>query len=98
MRAYSAQLQHPHPPPRGTLSQRERASYWVSLITEDWRYRMLTPPKGDYAGVPLTPEARKIADAWDPAAEEAEAINANPTEEPPSCVCRHACTSHGKMT
>ena len=45
--------------------------YWVSFVTEDWRYRMMTPPKGDYAGVPMTPEARKIADAWDPAADEA---------------------------
>jgi len=45
--------------------------YWVSIVTEDWRYRMVTPAKGDYQGVPLTPEARKIADAWDPAKEEA---------------------------
>src|SRR5438552_9832449 len=44
--------------------------YWVSFVTEDWRYRMITPPKGDYAGVPMTPEARRIADAWDPAADE----------------------------
>lgn len=39
--------------------------YWVSLVTEDWRYRMLTAPKGDYYSIPLTPEARKIADAWE---------------------------------
>jgi len=45
--------------------------YWVSVVTEDWRYRMVTPAKGDYQGVPMTPEARKIADAWDPAKEEA---------------------------
>ena len=45
--------------------------YWVSIITEDWRYRMVTPAKGDYQGVPMTPEARKLADAWDPAKEEA---------------------------
>jgi hypothetical protein len=41
--------------------------YWVSVITTEWRYRMMTPPKGDYTGLPLTPAARKIADAWDPA-------------------------------
>jgi hypothetical protein len=40
--------------------------YWVSVVTEDWRFRMVTPPKGDYASVQLTPEARKIADSWDP--------------------------------
>jgi hypothetical protein len=45
--------------------------YWVSVVTEDWRYRMVTPAKGDYQGVPMTPDARKIADAWDPAKEEA---------------------------
>ncbi|HEY7450713.1 MAG TPA: hypothetical protein VH702_21325 [Vicinamibacterales bacterium] len=41
--------------------------YWVSVVTEDWRWRMLTPPKGDYASVPLNLEGRKAADAWDPA-------------------------------
>jgi hypothetical protein len=40
---------------------------WVSVVTEDWRWRMRTPDKGDYASVPLTPEATKIADSWDPA-------------------------------
>jgi len=40
---------------------------WVSVVTEDWRWRMVTPPKGDYAAVPMTAAARKIADAWDPA-------------------------------
>ena len=45
--------------------------YWVSIVTEDWRYRMVTPPKGDYASVPITPEAKKVADAWDPAKDEA---------------------------
>lgn len=46
--------------------------YWVSLITEDWRYRMVTPPKGDYVGVPLNAAGRKAADAWDPAKDEAD--------------------------
>jgi hypothetical protein len=41
--------------------------YWVSVVTEDWRWRMLTPPKGDYASVPLNVEGRKVADMWDPA-------------------------------
>jgi hypothetical protein len=45
--------------------------YWVAFVTEDWRFRMITPRKGDYQPVPMTPEARKIADAWDPAADEA---------------------------
>ena len=45
--------------------------YWVAFVTEDWRYRMVTPPTGDYDGVPMTPEARKVADGWNPAADEA---------------------------
>jgi hypothetical protein len=43
--------------------------YWVSLVTEDWRWRMVTPPKGDYPSIPLNAEGRRIADAWDPAKE-----------------------------
>ena len=39
---------------------------WVSVVTEDWRWRMRTPPKGDYASLPLTDAATKVADAWDP--------------------------------
>ena len=39
--------------------------YWVSIVTEHWHLRMLVPPKGDYAMLPLNPEARKIADSWD---------------------------------
>jgi len=45
--------------------------YWVSIVTQDWRWRMVTPRKGDYQGIPLTAEAVKIADAWDPARDEA---------------------------
>jgi hypothetical protein len=45
--------------------------YWVSIVTEDWRWRMVTPAKGDYASVPLNAEGRKAADAWDAAKDEA---------------------------
>jgi len=44
--------------------------YWTSIVTQDWLYRMRTPPKGDYAGVPLNKAGRQIADAWDPAKDE----------------------------
>jgi hypothetical protein len=27
--------------------------YWVAVVNEDWRYRMITPPKGDYRGASL---------------------------------------------
>jgi hypothetical protein len=45
--------------------------YWVAVVTEDWRFRMVTPPKGDYTAVFLNAEGRKLADAWDPAKDEA---------------------------
>ncbi|PWU07902.1 MAG: hypothetical protein C5B51_08785 [Terriglobia bacterium] len=45
--------------------------YWVSVVTEDWRYRMVTPVKGDYPSIPLNAEGRKVADSWDPAKDEA---------------------------
>src|SRR6202167_1070307 len=40
--------------------------YWVSVVTEDWRWRMVTPIKGDFASIPLNNEGRKIGNAWDP--------------------------------
>ena len=45
--------------------------YWVAVVTEDWMFRMVTPPKGQYLGVPLNAAARRVADAWDPAKDEA---------------------------
>ena len=40
---------------------------WVSVVTEDWRWRMVVPKKGDYSSVPLNAAGRKAADTWDPA-------------------------------
>lgn len=45
--------------------------YWVSVVSEDWKFRMVTPPKGQYGNVPLSPEGRRVADSWDPAKDEA---------------------------
>ena len=45
--------------------------YWVSVVTEDWRYRMITPKKGDHPSVPLNAEGVRVADGWDPAKDEA---------------------------
>ncbi len=52
----------PTTPRQGALI--DLTGQWVSVITEDWRWRMVTPPKGDTASVPLNPAGRKIADAW----------------------------------
>jgi hypothetical protein len=45
--------------------------YWVSVVAEDWKYRMVTPKKGVFDGVPLNPEGRKAGESWDPARDEA---------------------------
>jgi len=53
----------PAAPPR-QAALLDLTGQWVSVITEDWRWRMVTPPKGDTASVPLTQAGRKIAEAW----------------------------------
>ncbi|MBM3818021.1 MAG: hypothetical protein FJW14_03225 [Acidimicrobiia bacterium] len=54
-----------------TAAPVDLTGYWVSMITDFWRYRMLTPPKGNVDYLPITPEGRKVTDAWDPARDEA---------------------------
>ena len=52
--------------------------WWVAVITEDWRWRMLTPPKGDYASLPLNNEGRRVADTWDLAKDDAAGLSCKP--------------------
>jgi hypothetical protein len=59
------------PPTAKAAALYDITGYWVSVVTEDWRFRMVTPPKGDYTGITLNAEGRKIAGAWDPAKDEA---------------------------
>jgi len=44
--------------------------YWVSYVTENWRYRMVTPAKGEYRRIPSSRAALPLINAWDPAADE----------------------------
>ena len=59
------------PPTPRAAAPIDLSGYWVSVVTEDWRYRMVMPAKGDYQGVPMKPAARKMADNWDLAKEDA---------------------------
>jgi len=61
----------PPPPAPRAAAPIDLTGYWVSVVTQDWRWRMVTPRKGDYEGIPLTPEGRAMADTWDPAKDEA---------------------------
>src|ERR1051325_10871125 len=45
--------------------------YWVSIVSDEWRYRMLTPPKGNFDYVPLNAEGQRVVREWDPAKDEA---------------------------
>jgi hypothetical protein len=63
---------------RGQPPQSPRAAapidltgYWVSIVTEDWRWRMVTPAKGDFASIPTNPAGVAEGQKWDPAKDEA---------------------------
>src|SRR5678816_3195444 len=60
-------------PPRSPreAAQVDLSGNWVPLITEDWRWRMVTPPKGNYASIPLNDAGKKATEAWDLAKDEA---------------------------
>lgn len=57
------------PPSPRAQAPRDITGYWVSIVSEDWHWRMVTPRKGDYTSVPLNDEGRRVADAWDPASD-----------------------------
>jgi len=68
MFAATLAAQQPAQTPRSSAPY-DITGYWVSFVTEDWRWRMTTPAKGDYISIPLTDEGRKVAFAWDPKTE-----------------------------
>jgi hypothetical protein len=65
------------PPPREPPATARAAApidltgWWVAVITEDWRWRMVTPLRGDFANIPSSPAAYPVGAAWDPAKDEA---------------------------
>jgi len=58
--AWAAQQVQPQAPARADLT-----GHWVAQITEDWRWRMMTPPKGDIESVPLNAAGTAVASNWD---------------------------------
>ncbi len=57
--------------PAQSTALKDFTGYWVSVVTEDWRWRMVVPDQGDYVTIPLNAEGRKVANAWDPAKDQA---------------------------
>ncbi len=58
-------------PPQASKSAEASApadftGFWVSVVTEDWRWRMVTPIRGDFASIPLNNAGRRVGKAWDP--------------------------------
>jgi len=54
-------------PPAEQAAPIDLTGYWASAVTEDWRWRMLTAPPGDFASVPLNPAGQRIARQFNPA-------------------------------
>ena len=64
--------QAPQPPQTAqAMAPIDLTGYWVAVISEDWRWRMITPAKGDFPSVPMTAEGFTLANTWDPAKDEA---------------------------
>jgi len=61
--------QQPPQSPRA-VAPNDFTGYWVSVVTEDWRWRMVTPARGDYDSVPLNAAGRRQAETWDPQRDE----------------------------
>ena len=68
--AQQAQGRGQAPTPRAAAPI-DMTGVWVSLVTDDWRWRMMTPPKGDVLYLPVNAAGRKVAESWDPARDEA---------------------------
>jgi hypothetical protein len=58
------------PRPAREAAPIDLTGYWVSYVTENWRYRMVTPAKGEYRRIPVTPAALPFSNNWDPAADD----------------------------
>ncbi len=82
MAAASALAQRPGPgggPPTEPQTAREAAPVdltgtWVSVVSEDWRWRMVTPARGDFASIPLNAEGRRVGLEWDADADAAAGL------------------------
>jgi hypothetical protein len=60
----------PPPPAARAAEPFDLTGYWVSLVTQQWRFRMAVPQRGDYVGFPINLKARQFADAWSRQADE----------------------------
>jgi hypothetical protein len=59
------------PPTAKAAAPVDYTGYWVSQIVDEWRFRVV-PQKGDIPYLPINADARRVANAWDAAKDEAE--------------------------
>lgn len=69
--AASLSAQRGAPQNARTAAPVDLTGYWITIVTEDWRYRMVTPARGDHPSVPLNAAGNALANTWDPAKDEA---------------------------
>ena len=62
----------PAPPTARASATTDFAGYWVRIVTEDWRWLMIVPNKGNSDSIQLTPAGQAILNAWDPVKDEAD--------------------------
>lgn len=54
-------------PSARTAAPIDLTGQWVSIVADDWRWRMVTPPKGDVLFLPVNEAGRRMAEQWDAA-------------------------------
>jgi len=52
------------PRPARAIAPIDLTGTWVAVVTEDWRWRMATPPLRDVASIPVNAEGRKVTASW----------------------------------
>ena len=62
----SAQAPAAPPPQELEPENLDLAGYWVSIVNESYRWRMVTPPPGDFASLPLNDEGERVGNLWTP--------------------------------
>ena len=71
---------------------------WVSLVTDDWRWRMVVPPKGDTLYLPVNDAGRRWRPSGTRRAMPRPARRAAATAPAASCTCPAGCASRGTAT
>ena len=81
-----------------SVAPKDLTGTWVSVVAEHWHLRMLVPPKGEFAMLPLNPEARGSPAPGIPRRSPPAMSSAKAMAPRRSCASRDASTSPGRTT